>query len=296
MPDLPSTRSLMALEAVDRLGSVRSAAEELCLTRSAVSHQLRGLSWALGFDLLVPSGRGVVLSAQALHYVEAIRPLLRRLDAAQGEARGIETPRMLRIASTPGFTHAWLGPNIADYRAIRPDLSMTITTSSTVDTVLDIEADVWVTYGSQDAPGLDCRKLGHFDVFPVAAPGIARRGMASEADLVDLPRLMLRHQEGDWDRWLRATGRRDTPRAAMVFSDITLMLSAAQRGEGVCMGDDLTAGPRIADGRLVRLSERTVPSERPYCVVMRSDRPTPMEGAFARWIRARWDATRDVTA
>lgn len=67
MPDLPSTRSLVALEAVNRLKSVRRAAEELCLNRSAVSHQLHSLTWTLGFDLLASCGRGVVLSAQALH-------------------------------------------------------------------------------------------------------------------------------------------------------------------------------------------------------------------------------------
>ena len=166
-----------------------------------------------------------------------------------------------------------------------------ITTSSTIDTVLDIDADVWVTYGRADAPEFDCRRLGHFDVFPVAAPKMVPRGTEGVVGFSRLPRLMPRNQEGDWVRWMRATGHTQTPGAAMVFSDITLMLSAAQRGEGVSMGDDLTAGRSIAGGRLVRLSVRAVPSERPYCVVLRADRPTPIEGAFARWLLANWAGT-----
>lgn len=109
---LPSIKALRALEAVGRLGSVRRAAEELHLTRSAVSHQLRFLEAELGFPLTEREGRGVLLTPRGERYAREVRAALRALARAGEQTAEADLAGKLTVSCTPGFATYWLCPNV----------------------------------------------------------------------------------------------------------------------------------------------------------------------------------------
>jgi DNA-binding transcriptional ArsR family regulator len=110
MKRLPSIKAMQALEALERLGTAQAVADEMGLTRSAVSHILRRLETDAGFALSEPDGRGQKLTVRGRHYaLEARRALAILKDAASHER--VPMAGELKVVCPPGFASLWLaGP------------------------------------------------------------------------------------------------------------------------------------------------------------------------------------------
>src|SRR5690606_36148009 len=142
MKRIPSTQALRALDSFARHGSVWRAAEELHLTRSAVSHQLRLLERDLGFDLLQRVGKGVTLTPRGRRYALDVRKALTVLgDAAERQA-STGVGGSFSISCTPGFASLWLCTHIAGFQELYPDVALTILTPPRLDDVSNPNADV----------------------------------------------------------------------------------------------------------------------------------------------------------
>src|SRR5258706_7725093 len=127
-PRIPSTQALRALDSFARYGSVWKAADELGLTRSAVSHQLRLLESDLGFELMRRVGKGVALTARGRRYAISVRKALVMIGeaAAQHDDHGIGGP--LVISCTPGFASLWLCTHIGEFLERYPQVALSIRT------------------------------------------------------------------------------------------------------------------------------------------------------------------------
>lgn len=297
MSHLPSMKALRALEAVGRLGSVRQAAEELNLTRSAVSHQLRFLEQDLGFALTERDGRGIVLTVRGERYAREVRSALRSLALAHVHTAEAELIGRLTVSCTPGFATYWLCPNIGRFIGDHPNINLNIISPERLDDVTNSEVDVFIAYGQGDWPDMWVEPLAQLQFSPVCSPTLLQQGLREPLDLARFTLLHLK-DENDWARWLAATGVTGVdPRRGVAFSDMNLTLSAAVAGQGVAMGDTIISGSAVASGLLVQPFARTIPAPAAYYIA--AD-PTLVEGplaqAFLAWLRRQLVASGIATS
>lgn len=295
---IPSTQALRALDAFARHGSVWRAAEELHLTRSAVSHQLRFLEADIGFDLLKRVGKGVALTAEGKRYAGDIRRALTLIgDAAnQYGDRGLRGE--LVVSCTPGFASLWLCTHIGEFADLYPDVMLRLVTPARLDAVDRPDVDAFIAYGDGAWPARSVDLLSEVEFTPLCSPALLNRigGIAEPADLF---RATLLHLDGfeDWLRWFKAGGHPapDVERGGVVFSDMNLVLAAATAGQGIAMGDELTCRRALDAGQLVRPFERAIKSPKAYYLVVELERAgNPILHAFADWLRSRIGETPAV--
>ena len=294
---VPSTQALRALEAFARTGSMWRAAEELHLTRSAVSHQLRFLERDLGFGLLKRDGKGASLTPQGKRYAADVRKALLLLgDAAvQYGDKGIRGA--LTVSCTPGFASLWLCTHVAEFKLLFPDVLLSIVTPTRLDDVSHPGVDAFIAYGDGHWPRCVVELLSEVEFTPLCSPVLLNEigGLAAPEDLVRTLLLHLNDHE-DWVRWFAAAGG-SVPALAqgVIFSDMNLVVAAASAGQGVALGDDLTCGQALKSGRLVRPFELAIRSTEAYYLVMEHHRGGyPALLAFSDWLKSRLVQTAPV--
>jgi LysR family glycine cleavage system transcriptional activator len=294
---IPSTQALRALDSFARHGSVWKAADELRLTRSAVSHQLRLLERELGFDLLQRMGKGVALTARGRRYANDVRKALTVIgDAAvQHGHQGIGGP--LVVSCTPGFASLWLCTHIAEFLERYPDVALRILTPRRLDEVTNPDVEVFIAFGDGNWPNRRVELLSEVEFTPLCSPALLNKvgGLGEPADLLRLPLLHLVDFD-DWTRWF-ALAKMETPdpERGIIFSDMNLVLSAAVAGQGIAMGDELTCRKALAAGQLVRPFELGIKSTRAYFLVMEHHKAdNPLMAAFCDWLRSRLAQTEAV--
>lgn len=291
---LPPLAAIRAFEAAGRLGGFRRAAEEICVTPSAVSHQIRALEDALGVALFERSPGRAVLTERGRTYLAALTGLLDGIDAATRRAAERPDDAPLRVLCTHGFAARWLAPRLA---ALSPGPGVEILLAEGAPS-LDFGtngADVAIQWCADPHPGVVSEPLMESCQYPVAAPEIAAR-VAEPADLL-AERLLYDQVLDAWDRWFALAG---VPEAVLPpgprLPHCELSLTAAQRGQGVSLAYDAMARGARREGRLVRLFEAEVPPITIYAVAYpERHRPCPRIRAFRDWIFAEVEAegTRD---
>ena len=286
---VPSTQALRALESFARHGTVWQAAEELNLTRSAISHQLRMLERDLDFAMLNRIGTRVELTPQGRAYAEDIRQALRAIagSAARNTTRGIAGT--LTVSSAPGFAASWLCNRLARFTTAYPDVALSIVTPRRLGEVKNPNVDVFITYGDGDFPGMQVEHILDVVSTPVCSPSALNRlgGMPDPEDVLRLGLLHLADHK-DWAAWFAEMGL-DPARAAtgVIFSDMHLVYAAALAGQGIAMGDIVLSEDALTGGRLVRPFEQVVRSPWAYYMaVPLAMTENPIVVAFRGWLRA----------
>jgi LysR family glycine cleavage system transcriptional activator len=294
---VPSTQALRALDAFARYGSVWRAAEELHLTRSAVSHQLRFLEQDLGFDLLKRAGKGVSLTPQGQRYAADVRKALTLLgDAAvQYGDKGIRGS--LTISCTPGFASLWLCTHVAEFKQHYPDVALRIVTPLRLDDVSNPEVDAFIAYGKGNWSKCAVELLSEVEFTPLCSPVLLNR-IGGLSEPLDVFRAVLLHldDDDDWRRWFKATGTVPSSLGqGVTFSDMNLVLAAASADQGIAMGDELTCRQALDTGRLVRPFDLAIRSSQAYYLVMEQHRvANPATLAFSDWLKSRLAQTAVV--
>ena len=294
---VPSTQALRALDAFARHGSVWRAAEELRLTRSAVSHQLRYLEQDLGFDLLKRAGKGVLLTPQGQRYAADVRKALTLLgDAAvQYGDKGIRGS--LTFSCTPGFASLWLCTHVAEFKQLYPDVSLRIVTPLRLEDVSNPAVDAFIAYGNGNWSKCAVELLSEVEFTPLCSPVLLNR-IGGLSEPLDVFRAVLLHldNDDDWTRWFKATGTVPASLGqGVTFSDMNLVLAAASADQGIAMGDELTCRQALDTGRLVRPFDLAIRSSRAYYLVMEQHRvANPATLAFSDWLKSRLAQTAIV--
>ncbi|MEP9386303.1 LysR substrate-binding domain-containing protein [Mesorhizobium sp. KR9-304] len=287
---VPSTQALRALDSFARHGSVWRAADELNLTRSAVSHQLRLLERELGFVLLQRVGKGVALTPQGRRYALDVRKALTVIGEAGQRHDSSVIGGSLHVSSTPGFASLWLCTHIASFQEMYPDVALNIVTPRRLDDVSNTEADVFISFGIGNWPNHAVDLLCEIEFTPLCSPSLLNRlgGLTKPQDLLRANLLHLVDFE-DWSRWFAATGvENPDPECGIVFSDMNLVFSSAIAGQGVAMGDELTSRKALDEGRLVRPFDIAIKSPRSYFLVTeRTKADHPITKAFSGWLKSR---------
>ena len=278
--------TLRTFECVCRLGSFTGAAEELHITISAVSHQIKALETFYGIKLLRRNHRDVSLTHAGESLLSVVAGFLDKLSAVGRSLRSSHANR-LSLSAPPSFVSRWLMPRLGTFLGAHPDVDFTLhATTELVD--LDLEdVDVAIRYGRGDWAGLSCEKLFDEEVFPVGAPTyVAGSGIR---DLKDLScALLLRDDFCSWDDWLRQTGvfaEIKTP--GPVYSESSLLIQAVEAGQGVALGRSTLVDDALAAGTLVRIGVQSLKTADSYYLVHSTAAPmTSAAGAFREWLMA----------
>jgi LysR family glycine cleavage system transcriptional activator len=280
--------ALRALEAFSRLGTVWEAAEQLGITRSALSHRLAMLETVLGFEVAARSGKGIALTPRGRRYALDVQKSLALLyDAHEEGGKPIEGN--LRISSTPGFASMWLCNHIASFQAEHPDLNLQIVASRELDQTSDRDIDLFIVFGAGGWPKQHVQHLYDVEFLPMCSPALLNMhgGLNEPADLLRFPLLHLADWE-DWRQWLAAAGLQLPRRGGRVrFSDLMMVQTAAISGQGIMLGDVVTCAGAMASGQLVAPFSIKVKSPAGYYLVRHGHkRPSPAISAFTRWLNA----------
>ncbi len=282
---LPSIPSLLALEAVARLGSASAAAEELNLTQGAVSRQLQVLEGQLGVPLLIRDKQRLRLTPAAGDFVAEARRALQRLAAASLTLRANPTGGALSLAILPAFGMHWLAPRLARFAGLHPEVTVNLSTRLKPFDFDGTAFDAAIHYGRQDWPGVEYLKLMDEEILAVAAPGFPPLTDATQA--MTLPLLQLESRSGDWGRWLAHHGMAGQRPPAMLFDHFATMQQAAIHGMGAALLPLFLIERDLAEGRLIPLFGPPIRALGAYYLVWPRDRPAraPLT-SFRSWLHS----------
>jgi LysR family glycine cleavage system transcriptional activator len=287
MTPLPSTSALRAFEAAGRLLSFTRAADELRLTQSAISHQIRDLETQLATRLFHRRGRGLSLTDAGERYLPFVREGLDRLRVGTEAITAGRSATVLTVSVSPNFATKWLVPRLGLFLEAHPDLDLRISaTMRHVDFLTD-DIDVAIRHGEGDWPHLDVTRLCTEAQLPVCSPALLRDGPPL-TEVADLGRHVLLHDQdfSGWRRWLErvCVSGADAERGP-VFNQASLAIDAAVAGQGVALARSALAALDLAAGRLVRPLPLAVPAPFAYWIVgPKASADEPKITRFRNWL------------
>ena len=287
---LPSINALLAFEAVARLGSATQAAQELSLTQSAISRQLKTLEEQLNVPLLDRQGRQLILTDAGASYVLQVRDVLNRLAQASISARTNPMAGALNLAILPGFGMHWLAPRLRDFAQAHPEVTVNLSTRLHPFAFQNTAFDAAIHFGKEDWPGVGYLHLMPETVVPVCAPELLDAPLEDARAILSYPLLHLDTRPRGWARWLAALGVTEEPPSGMMFDQFSTMAQAAVHGLGVALLPTFPADPYLRDGQLVLASTQTTQSIGNYYLVWPEERAeTAALRSFKSWLAGQAD-------
>ena len=287
MAHLPPLAALRAFEAAARHLSFTRAADELHVTQTAISHQIRGLEERLGVRLFRRLPRGLVLTDEAQRYLPAVRDAFARLEAATAELLARRTGGPLTASVLPSFAAKWLVPRLGRFRAANPDIDLRISTSQHLVDFAREDVDIGLRMGRGHYPGLRVDRLFGETLVPVCSPAL----LAGEAPLrrpQDLKHHVLLHEDDEtgWRLWLELAGVEGVDVShGLTFTDAAMSVQAAAEGQGVALARTALAAWDIAAGRLVRPFDVSMPHDLAYYLVCpEASAERPRIAAVRAWL------------
>lgn len=290
---LPSFAGLRAFDAAARHLSFGQAAEELCVTQSAISHQIRALEDFLGCKLFLRGHNRIDLSPTGKLYLKEISVLLDSLEAASRRISEVEGADRLAVQATPAFAARWLLPRLDRLGELCPQSAISISTGLPPTDFSNGDLDVVIHWGAEPVNGVRVDPFFASPRFPVASPKLIERfGHPSHpASLRDFPLLRDEVQDG-WSGWFRGAGvpPQEQPNAPS-FAHCELVLNAAESGQGVALAYGRLVSRELADGKLIKLFDIESGPFLIYSVAAEERRSNePLIAAFRDWIIAEGQA------
>lgn len=292
MTHLP-LNALRAFEAVARTGSFRAAADSLCVTQSAISHQIRHLEQWIGAPLFDRTGRVPRLMPRGEALARDLTTALDGIDAACRRARPATESDALVVAAIPSVAVCWLIPRLPAFRALHPDIPLRIIYAHHGQDIDFTGIDLAFVFADRPPgrPGIRSQTFLPGRSVPVGSPAILE-------DMPPVPLLDWLLEKGllhdsdqtGWRTWLARVGQPVPERLpGAVFQDFNLLRIAALSGQGIALCSLAMIGADLAQGRLVQLSDVEVMETFDYWLIQ-SDLPPrdpPRQRArqlFLSWI------------
>ncbi|MBE01747.1 LysR family transcriptional regulator [Marinobacter lutaoensis] len=265
---LPPLRALPVFEAVARLNSFSLAAEELSVSQSAVSHQIKQLETYLGEKLFWRQGRTLTLTDEGRQYLDAVGSALLQIERASEQLLGREEAR-LRLSVFSSFAVRWLVPRLPELQRLHPQVELSLEMSTENPVLSDRVADCFITI-HRNSPAYSYELLYVERLFPVCSQDYWQRmcrelgraegedGALTPADVARFPLLsthsIFERAAGDWQAWFQAAEQALPPDARLQhFSHMLLALEAARFHQGIALTNDYMLSSRKDSEDFVRL-------------------------------------------
>ncbi|ANI54330.1 transcriptional regulator GcvA [Pseudomonas sp. DR 5-09] len=257
LPRLPSLNGLRAFECAARHMSFTRAAEELNVTQTAISHQIRRLEDELGVRLFMRLKDGLALTDEGNAYLPGIRSAFLELRYSTEKLLESSNNSVLTISTLVSVASKWLLPRLPSFREAHPQIDVRISASTERVDFRKGGIDAAIRYGDGNWPGLRADWLMADEIFPVCSPRLLTgdKPLNTPVDLAHHPLLQVSGvTANDWSDWLHAAGQPPlTANGPRLTFDLAMMaVQAAIDGQGVSIGrstyvdDDLRAGRLVA--------------------------------------------------
>jgi DNA-binding transcriptional LysR family regulator len=263
----PSTRALSALSLLASLGSLTEAANQLGVTRSALSHRIAELEVRLGVALVRKDGRRLSLTEDGEMLLSSMGDALDRIEAAVQPFR--RDRGQIRVSTVGTFASHWLIPRLPEFQTRHPRIEVAISTTTRPVDFKKENVDCAIRHGRGSWKGLASTLLFKETLMPVASPAIAERIPAKTRSA---PLIRARTRFVDWSKWQK-TGRgfSKAPAKWLTVETRAQALDAALAGAGVALMDMAYIAAHVEGGRLKALAERPLQLQAGYYFVHAPD-------------------------
>jgi LysR family glycine cleavage system transcriptional activator len=293
---MPALDLLVGFEAAARHLSFTKAGEELYLTQSAVSRQIKDLEEQLGVALFQRKHRALLLTEAGQQFYAAAAQVLTTMRTATERLRAQSGRRQpLSVTTTHSFAALWLIPRLAGFTKTHPGVDVRITAETRVQDLERDGLDVAIRHGPASLAGPNAVRLFGERVFPVCSPKLLRdpkRPLKQPGDLKNHTLLQYDDPEGrhpwlHWKSWLEVAGVADLrPAGSLSFSGFEQIIPAAAAGHGVALGRTPLVEDLLASKELVAPFKTIADPARAYFAIV-SGRAAgrPEVGEFVEWLK-----------
>lgn len=286
MNKLPPLKAMRAFEATARHLSFSQAADELCVTQSAISHQVRALEEFLGKQLLVRSGKIVSLTHEGAMFQSVVGDCFKRMASVTDHLVGKDRTTLKLMVQT-SLASEWLVPRLHAFVEAHPEIDTRLDTFVLVSTFDPTDYDILI--GAWTAPeGFVSQKMRDNRWYPVCAPALYEQlDQDDPGSLLNFP-LYSTEEGSDWTLWMQQQGL-PVPLAPDIrhFNLALLAIRAALAGKGIALAHDFVAEDLIQAGRLMSLKQFTysLPWGQYYLHHRSSSHNADEIGTFIRWLQ-----------
>lgn len=288
---LPPLDTLISFEAVARHGSFTAAANELCLTQSAVSKQVRALEESLQLTLFHRHARGIELNEVGQQLLAEVQPLLYGLLRTVERLKQAQDANTVTVVATHAVSHHWLFPRLTAFNRAHPEIRVSIHSSNEISEAGIGDYDFGILYGDGHWPSLEAVPLFAERIYPVCRTDYPVAELASPEALLNCQLIQLDSSAWnclDWHEWFSHFDIEYQPPAdALTFNQVTLVYNAAREGMGIALGWDFMVMGPIERGELKLVGHFVYETGRhDYLVHLRHKRLSKAAQVFRDWMLA----------
>jgi LysR family transcriptional regulator, glycine cleavage system transcriptional activator len=281
---VPPLKFLRTFAVAARLGSFRAASEELCITPSAVSHQMKELEDQLGVVLFDRTARALTLTERGIQYRDSIEIALTYLEDATERIRRRSGRTPVRVSAPPFFTTEMLGPRLPDLRIAHPDIEVHIATRLAFQEINPAESDIAITVGAGPWPSLEATRLFAQVFVPACSPELLDR-LGNEQAAQEVALLVHTHRAHLWEQWAAVHGPVAVRgRRRMGFDSMSAIVDAAERGVGIGLVSLPLAERRFTLGTLARPWDQQLSTGESYFLLSKPPGSSPAVKAVRDWM------------
>ena len=286
---LPPLNALRTFEAAARHRSFKRAGDELCVSHSAVSHQIKKLEQHLEVELFVRAAKGVVLSKAGQDYYPTIRAAFDRISDGTELILALKAPGIVTVQVYSTFATRWLIPRMSDFQNRFPDVMLRLHTSQSDVNFEHEDVDVCVMIGTPTHTDLHYDYLFSSRIFPICSPALANgdNSIESPNDLCRHNIIQVYPSDQDWRVWLEENHIHDVnPNSGLEFDSYELGWNAAAQGLGIALGMEPFVNRDLVSRSLVELFPgRRVFNHGDWYLACRSDNADNKEiCVFRNWL------------
>jgi LysR family glycine cleavage system transcriptional activator len=287
--------ALHTFEVAARYGNFVDAAQELGVTTSAISHQIKRLENHLNLALFDRSTRTLQLTRAGQDLAAPLSMLFGRMHGLLADLQD-ESSKSLTISVMSSFGSKWLAPRVTRFIEKHPDLRLRVMAGDNLVDFMNEGVDIGIRFGHGNYPGLQAEHLMDVDAFPVCTPDFALNSGARLTEPGQLLECVLLHDESslrapglpNWYNWLEAVDiTLNHPVGGLVFENPQMALEAALAGQGVALGLSPLVQDDIRSGRLISPFQHRFRSLFSFWLVCLPDRANIKKiNRFREWLAA----------
>ncbi|YCH29399.1 LysR substrate-binding domain-containing protein [Erwinia sp. D4-22] len=293
---LPSLKNLLAFIEVANTGSLNSAAENLNVTASAVSHQIAALESYLNKKLFTRSGKGVVLTLTGEIYLQEIAGPLTLIGRATEKAMHDIHHEHLRVHSSPSFGLLWLMKRLDTFRHAHPDIQLNLTCSYENLQFARDSLDIDIRHGLAEWPTLNVKTIKNEKMVVLASPDyLAQHPVSHPEQLITKELINSEITLIGWDVWFSWHGVEYKNKNFVFSFDRSYMsFEAACMNMGFILESDLLAQDYIQTGKLAAVFDDSfaMPVSAHHIVFPHASEKKEKMKRFLDWLERELQASR----
>jgi LysR family glycine cleavage system transcriptional activator len=269
----PSLKAIKTFQIAAKHSSFAVAADELCITPSAVSHQIKTLETQLGLPLFSRSARALALTDAGSRYLEQIDDLFMRLESVTEQLRARYGRNSVRLHVPAYFASEMLLPRLSEFSKLHDGIDLRIETQGAHGRTHAAEADISIVVGTGPWNGLIAHKLFAQTMVAACSPELLlERPVLRYEDLNQHTLLVHEARRDDWDRWATAVGMKALQPAQIVRIDsMSAATRAAEKSIGIALLPAELSRRKFDSGRLVRVFDDELVTNEEYTLLVRNE-------------------------